>query len=173
MNAAALSTNEYGSFYQHYVSLVPPDITLRTALDDSAALLLDYFAELPDGKEDYAYAEGKWTIKQALQHVIDTERIFAYRALRLGRHDATPLAGFEQDTYVAAVDLSGRTLTQLVKEFRSVRDTTVTLYAGLGQDDLAFTGTVSGGPMSCRAMGFVICGHTYHHEKLYRERYGA
>lgn len=168
-----LSTDEYGSFYAHYVSLVPPGITLRSALDDSESQLVDYLSEVTPEREDYAYGPGKWTVKQALQHLIDSERIFAYRALRLGRHDSAALVGFEQNDYVAAVDLSGRAFGRMVAEFRAVRQTTLTLFDGLSDDDLAFVGTVSGHPMSCRAMGFIICGHTYHHHNLYRERYGG
>ena len=169
---ATLEPDEYGSFYRHYLSLVPPDITLRTALDDSEDQLVDYLSEVTPEQEDYAYAEDKWTVKQALQHLIDSERIFAYRALRLGRHDAAPLVGFEQNDYVAAVDLNGRLFGKMVQEFRAVRQTTLALFAGLSERDLAFRGTVSGHPMTCRAMGFILCGHTYHHHNLYRERYG-
>ncbi|NJB85816.1 hypothetical protein GGR26_001561 [Lewinella marina] len=176
MTVTDLSASEYAPFYAGYVDLVPPGITLRTALDDSAAGLAEYLNEVSEGGEDYSYAPGKWTIKQTLQHIIDSERVFAYRALRLGRHDATPLPGFEQDDYVAWADLSRREFRRMITEFEMIRKTTIALYNGFGEEDLKFQGTVSGGtvsggPMSCRALGFIICGHTYHHLKLFRERY--
>ena len=171
MNAAQLSPTEFGPFYQHYVNLVPPKITLRSALDESATLLVEYLTELAEGRENYAYAPGKWTIKQTLQHLIDTERIFAYRALRLGRRDATPLPGFEQDGYVEVWDATLRPFGKQIDEFRQLRESTLSLYESFSEQDLAFLGQASGHPMSARAMGFIISGHTYHHEQLYRERY--
>lgn len=171
INRSILSSDEYAPFYAGYVNLVPPDITLRTALDDSAAVLTDYLSNLPEGRENYAYAPDKWTVKEALQHVIDSERIFAYRLLRLGRHDPTPLPGFEQNDYVANMDVSGVAFRRMIEEFHNVRRTTVSLVSGLREQDLAYVGTASGTAISCRAVGFIICGHTYHHERLYRERY--
>ncbi len=171
MTAADLNPTEYPTFYAGYISLVPPAITLRSALDDSAAHLSEYLNEIADGDEDFSYAPGKWTIKQALQHVIDTERVMAYRALRLGRHDATPLPGFDQDAFAAHAKVSGREFGRMIAEFETVRRTSVSLYNGLAEEDLLFTGSVSGGTMSCRALGFIICGHTYHHLNIYRERY--
>ncbi|WP_116127368.1 DinB family protein [Lewinella sp. IMCC34183] len=171
MTAADLTPDEYATFYHGYVSLVPPAITLRSALDDSAAGLSEYLNELADGREEYAYAPGKWTIKQAVQHLIDTERIMAARALRLGRHDATPLPGFDQDSYAAVADLRHREFPRMVAELETIRKTTVSLFNGFTDEDLRFRGTVSGGPMSCRALGFIICGHGYHHLNVFRERY--
>ena len=172
MTAADLQDTEYAEFYAGYVRQIPPTITLRTALDDSEALLADYLSSVPDDGTDFTYAPGKWSIKQALQHLIDTERIFAYRTLRLGRRDATPLPGFEQNDYVLAADLSQREFGRMVEEFRMLRKATIALVSGLTTEDLEFRGTVSDHTMSCRAMAFIISGHTYHHNTIYRERYG-
>ena len=171
MTVSDLSASEYPPFYAGYVGLVPAGITLRSALDDSGALLTEYLNELPEDREDYAYAPGKWTNKQTLQHLIDTERVMAYRALRTGRHDPTPLPGFDQDDFVAHANLTQREFSRMVAEFETVRRTTVSLFNGFAEEDLRFLGTVSGGPMSCRALGFIICGHTYHHVNIFRERY--
>ncbi|THH41043.1 DinB family protein [Neolewinella litorea] len=171
MTVTDLTASEYPSFYAGYVGLVPPTISLRSAFDDSAAGLTEYLNEIAEDRENYAYAPGKWTIKECLQHLIDTERVFSYRALRLGRHDATPLPGFEQDDYAAQADVSGRDFKRMIAEFELVRKSTMALFSGLGADDLSFRGTVNGGPMSCRAIGFITCGHTYHHLNLYRDRY--
>ncbi len=172
MTAADLQATEYAEFYAGYVSLVPLTISLRTALDDSEALLTDYLSSVPDERVDFAYAPGKWSVKQALQHLLDSERIFAYRTLRLGRHDATPLPGFEQNDYVLNAELSSREFGRMVEEFRTVRKSTISLVSGLSDENLHFRGTVSGHTMSCRAMAFILCGHTYHHHTIYRERYG-
>ncbi|MCP9237192.1 DinB family protein [Lewinella sp. JB7] len=166
-----LSPAEYAPFYAGYIDLVPADITLRTSLDDSAALLTDYLTNLPDEKVNHAYASGKWTVKEALQHIIDAERIFAYRALCLGRHDATPLPAFEHTDYALWVDVTRREFERMIEEFRTVRKSTISLFNSFSETDLSFTGTVSEMPMTCRAMGFVISGHTYHHNNIFRERY--
>lgn len=171
MSVTDLTQEEYGAFYRRYTALVPPTITLRSAFDDSSAGLSEYLHELADGREDYAYAPGKWTIKQAVQHLIDTERVFAGRALRLGRHDTTPLPGFDQDAFAAHADVSHREFERMIAELETVRKTTISLFNGFGEADLMFRGTVSGGPMSCRAAGFIICGHSYHHLNVFRERY--
>ena len=171
MTVSDLQDTEYGEFYANYLALIPPTITLRTALDDSGAQLTEYLTNVPDDQVDFAYAPGKWSIKQALQHLIDSERVFAYRTLRLGRQDATPLPGFEQNDYVLRANLSQREFERMVEEFRTIRKSTISLVNGLSEEDLCFRGTVSGHSMSCRAMAFIICGHTYHHTNLYRERY--
>lgn len=171
MKASELRPGEYASFYQAYVALVPPEITLPSALDESAALLVELLTAVPEEKENYAYAQGKWTIKESLQHLLDSERIFAYRVLRLARRDATPLPGFEQNGYVAAADLHKRDFRRMIEEFRNLRKGTIALFETVSEREADFTGTVSEEPMSCRAMGFIICGHTYHHVQLFRERY--
>ncbi|MBB4077429.1 hypothetical protein GGR28_000030 [Lewinella aquimaris] len=167
----SLSPTEYGTFYSNYIELVPADITLRTALDDSAAVLTEYLTNLPEEKVNHAYASGKWTVKEALQHIIDTERIFAYRALCLGRHDETPLPSFEHKQYAVWADVTRREFERMIEEFRTVRKSTISLFNGFSESDLQFTGSVGGGPMSCRAMGFIISGHTYHHMEIFRDRY--
>ena len=171
MKRDELPGDEYGKFYAGYVGLVPSDMTLLDALEDSAERMEDYLKTVPPEKEDYAYAEGKWTVKECLQHLIDSERVFGYRMLRLGRHDATPLPGYDQDEFAAAAKVENPSLRQLAEEFMVLRNTTRMLASGLDAEDLAYIGSVSESRMSARAMGFIICGHTYHHINLYRERY--
>ncbi|MEM9930035.1 MAG: DinB family protein [Bacteroidota bacterium] len=171
MRITDLSPTEYHEYYANYVNHVG-DLSLWSALDESAAQLLEYLTHVSDDRADYAYAEGKWTIKQCLQHIIDVERIFAYRALRIGRSDATPLPGFDQDEYADVADVSERQFSDMIEEFRLLRATTIALFKSFKTDDFPKAGTMSGGPASVRALGFIICGHVYHHAKLYRERYG-
>lgn len=170
MLATQLPTAERPDFHAIYVAKVG-ERDLYTALDDSIAKLSSWLWEVPEDRIDYAYAPDKWTVRQALQHIIDTERIFAYRALRLGRHDSTPLPGFDQNDFMAAVDVSSRDFGAMIRELGIVRTTTQRLFESLTESDLSFLGSVSGGPMSARAMGFVICGHMYHHHEIYVERY--
>lgn len=167
-----LNSNEFDPYYARYIAKIP-DITLRSALDESLAALLDYLTHVPADREDYAYAPGKWTIKQSLQHIIDTERIFAYRALRIGRGDETPLAGFDQNDYADMADVSGRALEEMIKEFRLLRQTNILLFQSFSSTDLLRMGTMSGGSASVRGIGFVMCGHVFHHAELYGEKYGS
>ncbi len=166
-----LHPTEYGPFYANYLKMVPEGMSLTAALEESAGLVSDYLLTLPADRENFAYAPGKWTIKQSLQHLIDTDRIFAYRALRLGRRDATPLPGFDQDDYAATARVELRDFQDMRTEFESLRRTTVSLFRGFSGEELAFIGTASGHPMSCRAMGMIMAGHTYHHHKVFLERY--
>ncbi|PPK84093.1 DinB family protein [Neolewinella xylanilytica] len=167
-----IHAQEYGAFYAGYLSRVPSPLTLSEALTTSGDMLLEYLYALDPEHADYAYAPDKWTIAQALQHLIDTERIFAYRSLRLGRRDSTPLPGFDQDEYAARADLTHRRFPEMIGEFAGIRQSTVTLFASFTEADLSFIGTASGYPISCRAMGFIIAGHTFHHQRIYVERYG-
>ncbi|MEM9259000.1 MAG: DinB family protein [Bacteroidota bacterium] len=172
MRANDLSDHEFAPYYARYIAKIP-DITLRSALDESMAALLEYLTHVPEDRVDYAYAPGKWTIRQCLQHIIDSERIFAYRALRISRGDETPLPGFEQDDYAAAAKVAHRSFMGMVEEFRLVRQTTIHLFKSLSEEDLLRMGTMSGGSVSVRGLGFIICGHVFHHAELYREKYGS
>lgn len=170
MRPSDLSPSEYASYYAGYVSKVP-DVGIRAALDESEAALTEYLTYVADDRTSYAYAPGKWTIAQSLQHIIDTERIFAYRALRIARGDETPLPGFEQDDYAAAAPADHRKFKEMIEEFRLLRATTVALFSSFNEEELRRTGIMSGSPISVRALGFIMSGHVFHHAQLYRERY--
>lgn len=171
MQATDLTTAEYAPYYAGYVGLTAGR-DLPEALNESAVQLVAYLEEAGEARRDHAYAPGKWTVGQCLQHVIDSERVFAYRALRIGRGDKTPLPGFDQDEFAAVARVDHRTLAELTEAFRTVRQATVQLFAGFTAADLERMGTMSGGPASVRALGFIIAGHAFHHERLYREKYG-
>lgn len=170
MRITDLSTNEYHQYYANYINY-NGELSLRSALDESEAQLLEYLIHVAEERTDFAYAEGKWTIAQSLQHIIDAERVFAYRALRIGRGDTTPLPGYDQDDFAAVADVSQRKFLDMIEEFRLVRATSRALFRSFTEADLVRLGTMSGGPASVRALGFIISGHSYHHAKLYRERY--
>ena len=165
-----LTPEEYPNFYHTYVSCVPAELTLDDALTNSYRRLTDYFADLPPTKHDYAYALGKWTVAQALQHIVDTERVFAYRALRIGRGDTTPLPGFDQELFASSAPQCPA-VGDLLTEFEWLRQSTRALFASFDAEALGRTGTASGGSVSTRALGFILSGHIYHHVRIYRGLY--
>lgn len=171
MKVNEITPEEYAPYYGRYIQKVP-DISLRSALDESLADLDMYLTHVTEDRVDYAYAPGKWTIKQCLQHIIDTERIFAYRALAIARGDKTPLPGFDQDEYMKTVDLSGRSYLKMIEEFRTLRQSNLRMFKSLTTEDLNRVGTMSGTAASVRAIGFIMAGHVFHHAELYREKYG-
>lgn len=167
------TSDEYAPYYGKYVSLVPSDDI------DVVHHLADHHHETVDalrkakGKGDFAYAPGKWTVKEVVGHVCDSERIFAYRALRIARGDTTPLPGFEQDDYIATANFNRLTMDELLEELWSVRAATLSLAKHLPAEALTRRGTASGNPVSVRALLYIIAGHERHHFALLRERYGV
>lgn len=128
-------------------------------------------ANVPDSKASYAYAPGKWTLAESLIHVSDTERVFAYRLLRIARGDQTPLPGFEQDDWVPASRASRRSLSDILSEILACREATLALVSSLDEDAVAQRGMASGREVSARALVWMIAGHMAHHVTLTRERY--
>lgn len=165
-----LSKSEYSSFNATYISALE-DLSLIEGLEKGLVQLATFFSNIPTNKLEYRYAIGKWTIKDILLHLIDTERIFAYRALRIGRGDKTPLAGFEENDYVQNANANGRTLESLVEEFKLVRKSTLLLFENFSDEQLMYLGTSSDNTVSVRAIGFLITGHQNHHLKIIQERY--
>ena len=162
--------DEYAPYYERYVSRVPTgDLrgTLRAQLGTTLALLRG----IGESKGDHRYGPDKWTIKEVIGHVIDTERIMAYRALRIGRGDTTPLPGFEQDPFVEHGNFGQRTLANLGEELEVVRRSTLILYQHLGEDALARRGTASGQTVTPRALAWIIAGHELHHVEVLKTKY--
>lgn len=126
---------------------------------------------MPEEMGDFAYAEGKWTVKQMLIHIIDTERVFAYRTLSFMRGDKAALPGFNQDHWMEQADVSQRAIKDLLKEWKAVRENTLFLLKQCSEEQSKFMGTASGWPVSVRAYFFVIIGHQNHHMKVFREKY--
>lgn len=173
LTRARLPPAEYAPFYAGYVAAVPTEATIDDALAGSLTALTDWLEAQAPARAAYAYAPGKWTVGQSLQHVIDSERIFTYRALSFARGESAALPGFDQDAYAAAAPASARALTDLLAELRAVRAASRMLFASLDATALARSGTMSGVVQSCRALGFVTAGHAYHHARLFRERYAG
>lgn len=171
MNIKDLKSNEYASFYGGYINQVSDEYTLVEELEISVHRLVKFVREIPMDKFDYHYAEGKWTIKDILQHLIDAERVFAYRALRFARNDKTELPGFEEDDYVLEANANKRSIQDLLTELLIVRQSTLALFKTFSNEQLLRIGIASNNPMSVRALGFVIIGHQNHHLKVFEERY--
>ncbi len=170
MKPDQLSKTEYSSFNATYINALE-DVSLIEGLEKGLHQMVSFIATLPTEKLEYRYAEGKWTIKDILLHLIDAERIFAYRALRIGRGDQTPLAGFEENDYVPYANANSRSLGNLMEEFQLVRKSTLLLFENFSDQQLTFLGTSSNAIISVRAIGFLISGHQNHHLKIIQERY--
>lgn len=162
--------SEYNAYYGRYISLVP-DGPIVERLRDQIQETLGILRSLPEARGDHRYAPGKWSIKEMIGHVADAERVFSYRALRIGRGDETPLPGFEQDDYVKNGRFEARTLRHLVDELETVRKGTVLLLEGLEDAAMMRLGTASGFPVSVRALAYITAGHELHHRAVLRERY--
>lgn len=162
---------EHSPYYSRYIELVPEgnlvDLLVEQQLDT-----LGMLRRVDEERGTYAYAPGKWTIKEVIGHMSDAERVFSYRALRFARADATPLASFDENTYVRAGRFNDRRVGSLIDEFQSIRAATVHLFRYLSDEELTRTGVASGNPISVRALGYIIAGHERHHANLLRERYG-
>ncbi len=162
--------HEYPTYYAPYIARIENE-NLRQELKESGEILRHFFGTLSPAQKDYRYAEGKWTIAEVIQHVIDSERVFAYRALRFSRNDRTALPGFDQDSYVPESGAPTRSLESLCEEFASVRNATLSLFDGFSDEMLLRSGEANGYPQSVRAIGFIISGHGRHHLAILRERY--
>ncbi|WP_179334792.1 DinB family protein [Winogradskyella costae] len=162
---------EYNPYYRPYIEATNKDLSIIEGLEQNSGDLIFFYSNIPQEKHGYSYAEGKWTIKDVLLHTIDTERIFAYRALRIARKDSTPLVGFEQDGYVVSAFAEKRSMQSLLEEYKSVRRATITLFNTFNTETLLLIGEASGFPVSVRAIGYIIMGHENHHLKIIKERY--
>lgn len=171
MKITQLSSNEYASFYANYINKVSDEYTLIEELEISVHRLIKFIQNIQMDKYDYRYAEGKWTIKDILQHLIDSERIFAYRALRFARNDKTELPGFNEDDFAAIANGAKRSIMDLLTELSVVRQSTLSLFKNFDEEQLLRSGIASNNNMSVRALGFVIIGHQNHHQQVFEERY--
>jgi len=165
MTTLQINENEYAPFYKNYIkSLGNADLfeILTNSLED----LLTTINHLPEEKLTYRYQEGKWTIKELVQHIIDAERVLSYRALRFSRNDATDLPGFNEDWYVENSNGNDRNIEGLLKEFSFVRNSSITLFKSFSDEMFTLSGSINGSDMSVRAFAFIISCHQIHHLKV-------
>ena len=171
MKKSQLKTDEYAAYYGTYIDTVTEEYNLVEELEISVHRMVKFVQNIPMDKFDYCYAEGKWTIKDILLHLIDAERIFAYRALRFARKDDTPLASFDENTYVEEAHANSRSIQDLLSEMLVVRQATLALFKSFSEEQLLRKGIASNNVMSVRALGFTIIGHQNHHQRVFQERY--
>ena len=170
MKASQLLPTEYLPFYGTYIDKAVT-LDLIPGLENSFKNTLNFFKSIPENKLEFSYADGKWTVKEIIQHLIDAERVFAYRALRFARQDKTPLPGFDENEYAVASDANNRTIEDLIEEYISLRQATIAMFKSFSDDVLMQIGIASQGETSVRAVGFIIIGHETHHCAIIRERY--
>ena len=164
------ATDEYAPYYSKYTSLVP-DGDVVTTLEQQLAATLVLLRGLPEEQGNHRYAPEKWSVKELVGHVIDTERIFAYRALRIARGDQTPLPGFEQDGYITNGNFDLRQLADLSSEFETVRQSTLFLLRHLSDEAWLRRGVASENEVTVRALAHIMAGHELHHLEILRSRY--
>lgn len=169
MTSNLLSKNEYPDIYSIYIDLMP-NAHLIEELEISLHDFIRFVQNTPMDKFDFRYSEEKWTIKEIIQHLIDTERILSYRALRFARNDKTVLHGFDQNEYAKNTN-SDRSIQDLLTELSAVRHSTLYLFKSFKEEQLLEVGNAAGYNFSVRAIGFIIIGHMKHHQKIFKERY--
>ncbi|MGH7726407.1 MAG: DinB family protein [Candidatus Eiseniibacteriota bacterium] len=165
------AADEHVPYFSRYIDRVPghdPLAALASQIEETTALVL----AAGEAKAGYRYAPDKWTVRDVIGHLMDSERVFAYRALRFGRGDETPVPGFDENIYVPGGNFNRRTLADVVAEFRAVRAATLALFKGLEDDAWGRRGVASGNPVSVRALAWIAAGHELHHVAVLRERYG-
>lgn len=158
------------AYYAAYLELVPEGDVLRL-LENQGRETADLLAGLDDRRARHRYAPGKWNVKEVVGHILDTERVFVYRALSFARGDATPLPGFEQDDWAAGARFDERLVPDLAAEVTATRQATVAFFASLTADALARRGTANGVEFTVRGIPFFLAGHERHHLRIIRERY--
>lgn len=162
--------SEYDPYYEHYVSLVE-DRDIIDTLASQPTILRDLLTAVPEEKGSFAYADGKWSIKEVLGHLIDGERMFAYRLLRISRGDQTPIEGFEQDGYIENAHSNDRSFADLLEEFSLLRRANMIFFNNLRDEAWSRVGTANNVRISVRALVYIMAGHIEQHLGILRERY--
>ena len=163
-------SGESAPYYERYISLVPGTDVLA-AFDDQRRQMLLLLSGRTEGDGDLRYAADKWSLKEVLGHVNDTERIMIYRALRIARGDTTPIEGFEQDDYVRNGPFARRPLSDLIEDYIAVRRATVSLFRSLDEAAWSRRGTAANNEVTVRALAYIIAGHELHHRRIIEEKY--
>jgi len=157
-------------FSHNYIARVKEN-DLMTAFVNGTSLFIEFLKKIPVEKRDYRYAEGKWTIKEVLQHVIDGERVFTYRALRFARKDETPLPGFDETLFAENSKADKRNWDELVEEFKAVRKSSELLFSSFDEEQLDASGIANNNSNYVLGIGYILVGHSLHHMKVIKERY--
>ena len=161
---------EFNPYYSSYVNKVTGS-TVADILQNGLASSLAFYKSIPEDKWSFSYAEGKWTIKEILLHLIDAERVFAYRTLCVSRKEELELPGFDHDEYLKNSNANSRSIESLIEEYEAVRKASISLFKSFGEETLNFLGVANGSPISVRALAYIIAGHELHHNGVIKERY--
>ena len=174
MNNSLLGRPNYSDapvYAAYYFDLTDCWEDLDVALRESTDRLFRFLHSIPVDQQDFKYQPEKWSVKQVVLHMMDTERIFQYRAFRFSRQDATELHGFDEDQYIANSNSENRNLTQIIEEFETVRKSTLLLFSGMSDEMLDFRGHANGSVVTTRSVGWMIIGHAMHHKAFLKEKY--
>ncbi|WP_147677311.1 DinB family protein [Algibacter pacificus] len=171
MKVIDLKPDEFHPYYASYIGKVPQTWELKSGFETGAQAMVEFFKSIPSEKLEYRYAEDKWTIKELLQHIIDTERVMMHRCFRIARRDITPLPGFEQNDYIMPSKANSKSIDTLIEEYQIVRKNSMVLLSSLSSEDLKCIGTASGGNMSARATAFITLGHEIWHADIIKLKY--
>ena len=168
-----IKTDEYPTYFAPYVQLALSERSLYDEMLSSFEEAIDYLQSISEEQKDYAYAEGKWTVGQVFQHLIDVELVMAHRAFRISRRDKINLAGFDHDAWAQNADVNHKSLAQMIEELKTARSVTLMHYKHLDEETLSVKGSVSENAVTVRGLGYIIIGHLKHHVNLFKENYFA
>ncbi|MDP2540637.1 hypothetical protein CSC81_03640 [Tenacibaculum discolor] len=171
MKKQELQSTEFNEFYTGYLSKIPDNTSLKKGFEDDKENVLKFFSSISKDKLEYRYQPGKWSIKEVLQHIIDTERIFMYRILRIARKDMTPIEGFDQDIYIKPSGANDKTIEALLEEFKTTRLYSINLLNSISNENLCSIGVANNSPASARACAFILLGHSVWHMDIIKKRY--
>jgi hypothetical protein len=171
MHRQDLQDSEYNAYYRGYIHKLDPETTLDRGFKEGRDTIIQFFSSIPEEKQTYRYAPGKWTPKEIFQHLIDVERVFAYRCFRIARKDKTALPGFDQDDYILPSRANEKNMQDLIGEYKTTRNSFIALLKSLTEEDLKRVGEASGFPLSARAAAFMTLGHEKWHMEIIANRY--
>jgi hypothetical protein len=161
---------DYAEYYYRYIILVEGEDIVKV-LENQLQSFENFYSSITEEQGNFGYADGKWTIKEVIGHVIDTERIMAYRALAIAREEKQSLPGFEQDDYVAIGNFTERNLEELINEYKTLRVSNIAMFKSFSDEEFNRKGTASENKVSVIALAFIIAGHELHHLNILKERY--
>lgn len=167
----ALKNHNFSDYFNHYISLVNDNLDVITALENTHKNTNELLDLITEEQGNYAYVEGKWSVKELLTHMVDTERIFCNRALRIARNDKTDMPGYDHDAYVPFSGANERKICEIYKEFNIVREGTVALFKSFTPEMLERSGTANGNTFTVLSIGFIIAGHEIHHTNVMEKKY--
>ncbi|AZJ35781.1 DinB family protein [Tenacibaculum singaporense] len=171
MKKQELQPTEFNEFYAGYLSKVPDNTDLKEGFENDKETVIRFFSSISKDKLEYRYQPEKWSIKEVLQHIIDTERVFMYRILRISRKDMTPIEGFDQEIYIKPSGADNKTIEALLEEFKTTRSYSINLLNSISNENLCNIGVANNSPASARACAFILLGHSVWHMDIIKERY--